>query len=118
MRCWRGLLPQKHGIAPSDVCALSNTAARRVGIRDLRFLLCNFASGSKDAGESPRPPAFRTIRPKPIPSAPATNLPEAVEWLEGEAHRIIRASMSKMKDGTAAFPPQVGIGYDAFWLRD
>ena len=23
-----------------------------------------------------------------------------------------------MDDGTAAFPPQVGIGYDAFWLRD
>lgn len=23
-----------------------------------------------------------------------------------------------MKDGTAAFPPQAGIGYDAFWLRD
>jgi hypothetical protein len=23
-----------------------------------------------------------------------------------------------MKDGTSAFPPQVGIGYEAFWLRD
>jgi hypothetical protein len=23
-----------------------------------------------------------------------------------------------MDDGTAAFPPQVGIGYEAFWLRD
>jgi hypothetical protein len=23
-----------------------------------------------------------------------------------------------MNDGTAAFPPQVGIGYEAFWLRD
>jgi len=23
-----------------------------------------------------------------------------------------------MNDGTSAFPPQVGIGYNAFWLRD
>ncbi|UCD50543.1 MAG: hypothetical protein JSW27_23830 [Phycisphaerales bacterium] len=45
-------------------------------------------------------------------------LPEAVTWLEGEAHRIIRASKRTMADGTAAFPPQVGLGYEAFWLRD
>ncbi len=45
-------------------------------------------------------------------------LPEAVAWLETEAHRIIRASKRTMADGTAAFPPQVGLGYEAFWLRD
>jgi len=45
-------------------------------------------------------------------------LSEAVTWLEGEAHRIIRASKRTMADGTAAFPPQVGLGYEAFWLRD
>ena len=43
---------------------------------------------------------------------------EAVTWLEKEAHRIIRASKRDMKDGIAAFPPQVGIHYEAFWLRD
>ncbi len=43
---------------------------------------------------------------------------DAVSWLATEADRIIRASKRDMKDGTAAFPPQVGIGYDAFWLRD
>lgn len=43
---------------------------------------------------------------------------EAVTWLEQEAHRIIAASKRTMNDGTAAFPPQVGIGYEAFWLRD
>lgn len=43
---------------------------------------------------------------------------EAVTWLEQEAHRIIVASKRTMNDGTAAFPPQVGIGYEAFWLRD
>ena len=48
---------------------------------------------------------------------PAT-LSEAITWLENESHRLIRASKRTMKDGTAAFPPQVGIGYEAFWLRD
>ena len=43
---------------------------------------------------------------------------EAVSWLENESHRLIRASRRTMKDGTSAFPPQVGIGYEAFWLRD
>ena len=47
-----------------------------------------------------------------------TTLPGAVSWLEKESHRIIRASERTMKDGTAVFPPQVGIGYEAFWLRD
>ncbi len=45
-------------------------------------------------------------------------LTEAVQWLQQESHRIIRASRREMADGTAAFPPQVGIGYEAFWLRD
>ena len=47
-----------------------------------------------------------------------TSIDEAVSWLEQEAHRVIRASRRTMDDGTAAFPPQVGIGYEAFWLRD
>ncbi len=50
-------------------------------------------------------------------AGPAT-LAEAVTWLESESHRLIRAGKRTMKDGTAAFPPQVGIGYEAFWLRD
>ena len=49
---------------------------------------------------------------------PPTTLSEAVTWLESEAQRIIRASKRTMADGTAAFPPQVGLGYEAFWLRD
>ncbi len=43
---------------------------------------------------------------------------DAVIWLEQEAHRIIRKSIRIMEDGTSAFPPQVGLGYEAFWLRD
>jgi hypothetical protein len=54
----------------------------------------------------------------PPPSALVTNLAQAVKWLEGEADRIVRASAVPMEDGTMAFPPQVGIGYAAFWLRD
>ncbi len=46
------------------------------------------------------------------------DLADAISWLQKESHRIIRASRRTMKDGTAAFPPQVGIGYEAFWLRD
>lgn len=46
------------------------------------------------------------------------SLDETVKWLENESHRLIRASRRTMKDGTSAFPPQVGIGYEAFWLRD
>ncbi len=68
------------------------------------------------ADHKPQEPQVRT--PRPPPSNPATNVAEAVQWLETEAHRIIRASLRPMKDGTAAFPPQVGIGYEAFWLRD
>lgn len=42
----------------------------------------------------------------------------SVTWLQQEAHRLIVASKRTMNDGTDAFPPQVGIGYEAFWLRD
>jgi len=47
-----------------------------------------------------------------------STLGEAVTWLKNESHRLIRASRRTMEDGTSAFPPQVGIGYEAFWLRD
>ncbi len=50
--------------------------------------------------------------------ADSAAISEAVKWLENESHRLIRASRRTMKDGTSAFPPQVGIGYEAFWLRD
>jgi len=50
--------------------------------------------------------------------ADSAALSEAVSWLENESHRLIRTSRRTMKDGTSAFPPQVGIGYEAFWLRD
>jgi len=43
---------------------------------------------------------------------------EAVGWLHGKAKTMIRASRRPMKDGVAAFLPQAGGGYDAFWLRD
>lgn len=51
-------------------------------------------------------------------SSPSAQLSDDVAWLEKEAHRIIRESKRIMEDGTAAFPPQVGLGYEAFWLRD
>jgi hypothetical protein len=51
-------------------------------------------------------------------AAHSATLSESITWLESESHRLIRASKRTMKDGAAAFPPQVGIGYEAFWLRD
>ena len=43
---------------------------------------------------------------------------EATTWLTAQAKKCIRAGERKMKDGRTAFPPQVGTGYEAFWLRD
>lgn len=51
------------------------------------------------------------------PAEPETPA-DAVAWLDGEANRLVRISRRTMSDGTAAFPPQVGLGYEAFWLRD
>jgi hypothetical protein len=48
----------------------------------------------------------------------SATLTESVVWLEEASQRNIRAAERTMTDGTAAFPPQVGIGYKAFWLRD
>ena len=49
--------------------------------------------------------------------APAT-LDSAVAWLEQRATEMIRTCRRTMTNGLAAFPPQVGGGYEAFWLRD
>ena len=46
------------------------------------------------------------------------NIPDAVRWLEAKSKEMIRASRRTMNSGIAAFPPQVGSGYEAFWLRD
>lgn len=52
--------------------------------------------------------------------APAkiANVAEAITWLEQTSAKIIRDSRRDMPNGISAFPPQVGIGYEAFWLRD
>ena len=67
--------------------------------------------------DAPQTAPDNSVRIPPAAQPPET-LGQAVAWLEGEAHRIIRASVRRMTDGTAAFPPQVGINYEAFWLRD
>lgn len=43
---------------------------------------------------------------------------EAGVWLQGKSLELVRSSRTTMQDGTAAFVPQAGAGYDAFWLRD
>jgi hypothetical protein len=43
---------------------------------------------------------------------------EAGVWLEGQSFQLTRGSRATMQNGTAAFMPQAGAGYNAFWLRD
>jgi hypothetical protein len=43
---------------------------------------------------------------------------QSVTWLEAKARELVRASQQEMPGGRHAFPPQVGLGYNAFWLRD
>lgn len=49
--------------------------------------------------------------------APQT-VEQAVAWLQAKSSEMIPASRRTMNNGIAAFPPQVGSGYEAFWLRD
>jgi hypothetical protein len=51
-------------------------------------------------------------------NAPSLSFREAVDWLHVKAVRMILSSHYQMSDGVRAFPPQVGPGYEAFWLRD
>lgn len=49
---------------------------------------------------------------------PIMTYAESVQWLEDKARELVRTSLQTMTNGTHAFPPQVGLGYNAFWLRD
>ncbi|ASV75454.1 hypothetical protein THTE_2852 [Thermogutta terrifontis] len=49
---------------------------------------------------------------------PWRDVSEAVTWLESQARSLVRECRRTLPDGRAVFPPQVGIGYEAFWLRD
>ncbi|HEY3853475.1 MAG TPA: hypothetical protein VGO67_03675 [Verrucomicrobiae bacterium] len=51
-------------------------------------------------------------------SRPIQTVSEAVKWLEVTSTKMIQASRRVMPGGVAAFPPQAGAGYEAFWLRD
>jgi hypothetical protein len=53
-----------------------------------------------------------------LAAEPAPSLDEAVTWLQTETKKMIRESRREMPNGIAAFPPQAGSGYEAFWLRD
>jgi hypothetical protein len=45
-------------------------------------------------------------------------LQTAAAWLEERSSQMIRDCRRTTSNGIAAFPPQVGGGYEAFWLRD
>lgn len=50
--------------------------------------------------------------------ATVDDIDQAAEWLQVTSQKLIRDSRRRMTDGVAAFPPQAGAGYEAFWLRD
>ena len=50
--------------------------------------------------------------------SPPETLQSAVAWLEERSSQMIHDCRRTTRNGIAAFPPQVGGGYEAFWLRD
>lgn len=48
----------------------------------------------------------------------SNSLEESLNWLKITANKLIRDSSRTMNNGIIAYPPQVGTGYEAFWLRD
>ncbi len=79
--------------------------------------LCILASAMAGAAEAPTS-SSRAGRQAASDSGQPHNVDAAVAWLSAKAKEMVRASRRTMHDGTAAFPPQVGKGYHAFWLRD
>ncbi len=73
--------------------------------------VCATGAGASLAGWAAAPAA------DPAASAP-TNLTQAVAWLQARSTRMIRDCRRPTRTGITAFPPQVGSGYEAFWLRD
>ncbi len=51
-------------------------------------------------------------------SSPPETLQTAADWLEQRSSQMIHDCRRATSSGIAAFPPQVGGGYEAFWLRD
>lgn len=42
----------------------------------------------------------------------------ALEWFKEMSPHMLRVCRREMLDGRGAYPPQIGSGYEAFWLRD
>ncbi len=61
---------------------------------------------------APRQALAEVSREKPA------SLAGAVTWLRNRSTEMIHGCRRTTKSGVAAFPPQVGGGYEAFWLRD
>jgi len=75
------------------------------------------AMGAVALAAATGPAATVTMKTKTAPGTVAS-LSEAKSWLEVKVPEMIHACRRTMNDGTAAYPPQVGSGYEAFWLRD
>jgi hypothetical protein len=80
------------------------------------FSLAFSAAQADDA--QPKPPAANNTATNNTVTKEPQSVDEALVWLRVKAKEMIQASRRTMADGVAAFPPQVGCGYEAFWLRD
>lgn len=78
------------------------------------FYMFYCACGNKGRGIG----LITSNRPLIQTSAPVERLDVAVAWLKRRSSEMIRTCRRTTKSGIAAFPPQVGGGYEAFWLRD
>lgn len=58
------------------------------------------------------------MEPPSNPRVGLKDLSDEISWLDSVSNHMIRDARRKMKNGMSAFPPQVGAGYEAFWLRD
>ena len=75
------------------------------------------AGASLESSNAALPLTVQPLSSSRSQASPAT-FASAVAWLKERSTEMIRACRRQTKSGIAAFPPQVGGGYEAFWLRD
>ena len=110
--------PPPQPAAPGASPRLTESAARAILEREQwgtvrGFMAFIHMDGSLRAGHE----VFNryAAAPKTVPGEP---FGAAVAWLQAKSTAMIHACRRRTTSGIAAFPPQVGGGYEAFWLRD
>ncbi|MBI4580702.1 MAG: alpha/beta fold hydrolase, partial [Planctomycetes bacterium] len=84
--------------------------ARRI----IEFVIDRAPPAASAPAAASAPTSAPATATRPASSTPST-LEEAVAWLIVKSFEMIRGCRRAMAHGRAAFPPQVGRDYDAFW---